>query len=208
MAGSMSQADLVEDLKRSLHDAASVFNAAADGDWKRLLTAAAQAMQVKRPRTKLGSFTLAADVDVYALASVPDFVQFKSSLWGLGMPRKPWEAGHPGALPRMRVEGQEGAWQLCFEPAPTCLHLAAHGSLFRFWYFAAHQVATVASDTTIAAADRSLLLLRAQAEAMRELTLRNVNKPVSVRDGFSGMPRNMTPAAMYQYLLKEWQEAR
>ena len=52
---------------------------------------------------------------------------------------------------------------------------------------------------------RSLLLLRAQAEACRELALRNVSKPVTMRDAVGSQPRNGTPSALYQMLLTEFE---
>lgn len=208
MSGSMSQQDLVADLKASLHDAVSTFKAAADADFVRLLGVAATAMQTKRPRTLLGTVTLQAGVDVYALPQqiADSLASYKTHAWAQAAV-KPWDPAYPGAVPRVCVEGQPGAWQLVFDPAPTALQLNAWGSAFRFWYFAVHTVDATAANTTIAPADRGLLLLRAQAEAMRELSMNSANKAVQVRDGFSGGARNSTPAALYEALLREWKEA-
>jgi hypothetical protein len=206
MAGTMSQADLVADLKRSLHDAAGAFDAPADADWLRLLGVALTAMGNKRPRTLLGLLTLVADTAVYPITA-PQFGAYKTHQWG-ACPPKPWAPQYPGALPRVGAVQDAGLWQLVFEPAPTAAHLAAHGSTFRYWYFGLHAVGAAPEDSTLAAADRPLLLLRAQAEAMRELSMRNVNKAVSLRDGYSGSPRNSTPAALYQALLAEWSAAQ
>lgn len=206
MAGTMSQGDLVDDLKRSLHDAGSAFNAAADADWLRLLGVALVAMQGKRPRTLLGTLSLQAEVDTYAVTAA-DFASYKTHQWG-GRPPKPWAPDYPGPLPRVAAVQSGSAWQLVFDPAPTWAHIQAHGSTFRFWYFGTHALGAQDSGSTLALADRPLLLLRAQAEAMRELTLRNVNKAVQLRDGFSGTPRNSTPAALYAQLLAEWEAAR
>lgn len=202
MAGSMSEADLLEDLKRSLHDAASVFNAAGDADFKRFLAVACTGMAEKRPRTLLGSVELQADQPVYPL-TLPDLAAYKTHLWG-GRPLKPWAPGYPGALPRVSLQSNN----LVFDPAPTAAHLAAFGSTFRFWYFALHSTGTTEAETTLRPVDRPLLLLRAQAEAMRELSMRNINKPVAMRDGYSGTPRNSTPAALYAQLLDEWKAAQ
>jgi hypothetical protein len=202
MSGSMAQADLVEDLKRSLHDAASVFDAAADADWLRFLSIAATAMERKRPRTLLGQVDLVAEQDLYAL-TLTDFASYKTHIWA-GRPPKSWAVGYPGALPRVSVHNHH---TLAFDPAPTAMHLAAYGNNFRFWYFGLHVIGSTAEATTLALADRALLLLRAQAEAMRELSMRNINKPVALRDGYSGTPRNSTPAALYAHLLAEWEAA-
>lgn len=202
MAATMNRDDLVGDLKRSLHDAAGAFDAAADADFDRHLAAACLDMGTKRPRTLLGLVTLVAEQDSYPL-NLADFDRYKTHQWATRLV-KPWLPCNPGAVPRVRVEGQAGAWQLVFEPAPSAAHLAAYGSAFRFWYFGLHKIGPTAAETTIAAADRQLLLLRAQAEALRELSMRNINKPVQVRDGFSGAPRNSTPAALYAAFLAEW----
>lgn len=206
MAGTLSQADVLADLKASLHDAASAFNAAADADWLRLLAVALVAMQAKRPRTLLGQVTLQAEQAVYAVDAA-GFAQYKTHTWA-SRPPKPWAPGYPGPVPRVTAVQAGGAWQLWFDPAPTWAHISAYGSAFKFWYFGAHALGPLASDATLSEADRPLLLLRAQAEAMRELTMRNINKPTQMRDGYSGTPRNSTPAALYRELLAEWEDAR
>lgn len=200
----MTEADLLADLKRSLHDAASPFDAPNDADFKRFLAVALTGMQAKRPRTLLGSMTLQADVDLYPLA-VDDFAQYKTHQWG-GKVIRPWLPCYPGALPRIGAVKDGDTWQLVFDPAPTQAHLDAYGSTFRYWYYGTHSAG--GDGSTLAAADRPLLLLRAQAEAMRELSMRNINKPVQLRDGISGAPRNSTPAALYRELLAEWEKAR
>lgn len=206
MAGTMSQADLVEDLKRSFHDAASAMSAPADADWLRCLGVALVAMQAKRPRTLLGTLSLQPEVDTYAVTAT-DFASYKTHQWG-GRPPKPWAAEYPGPLPRVAAVQSGGAWLLVFDPAPTWLHIQAYGSAFRFWYFGTHSLGADAASSTLASADRPLLLLRAQAEVLRELTLNHLNKPVQLRDGFSGTPRNSTPSALYAQLLAEWEAAR
>ncbi|MCV2349345.1 hypothetical protein [Paucibacter sp. Y2R2-4] len=198
----MTQADVLDDLQRSLHDAASVFSAPDQADWKRHLQTALAAFSRKRRRTLLGTITLQAEQDIYPLPAEvqAEFIDYKTHLWG-NKPCKPWSKGYAGALPR--VKEQAGA--LVFDPAPSAAHLAAFGSSFRFWYFAQHRLD--ATGSTVQAVDRPLLLLRAQAEALRELSMRNINKPVTVRDGFSGTPRNSTPAALYAQLLAEFEGA-
>jgi hypothetical protein len=206
MAGTMSQEDLVADLQRSLHDAAGVFSAPGNADWLRFLATALTAMQNKRPRTLLGTVTLVADTDTYPLA-LADFASYKTHQWG-GRNIRPWLPEYPGALPRVTAVQSGDTWSLVFDPAPTMAHLQAYGSTFRFWYFGLHALGATPENATLAAADRPLLLLRAQAEAMRELAMRNINKPVALRDGISGTPRNSTPSALYQQLLAEWEAAR
>lgn len=206
MPGTMSQPDVLDDLKRSLQDAGNVFQAAGDGDWRRFLDVALVAMQSKRPRTLLGMLTITAGEARFPI-TLPDFVQYKTHVWGSRAPQ-PWDPNYPGALPRISAVQEGGTWALAFDPPPTARHLAVYGSTFKFWYFGTHSLGLDAVDTTLAPVDRPLLLLRAQAEALRELSMRNVNKPVALRDGVSGTPRNSTPAALYQALLQEWQAAR
>lgn len=208
----MSLDDLVQDLKESLHDTKSVFES-QEGDafkpFKRFLAQALPDMALKRPVTRLGSVTLVANEPSYPLAAYPDLIAYKTHLWGNGRTvPQPWEPGYPGAMPRANVQRDGSAWALVFDPAPMARHLVAWGATFKFWYFAAHVLDADAANTTVNAADRGLLLLRAQAEAMRELAIAQANKPVSLRDGLSGTPRNSTPAALHEVLLRLFQESR
>lgn len=204
MPGTMSRTDLVADLKDSLHDAASVFTAAADADFVRHLNKAALDFKRVRPLTKDGQITLEAGVATYtAPAGMTDFVL---ETWSDACPKQ-WEAAYPGLLPRALLIGPAGARKLHLSPAPSAMHLAAMGATYKFIYTAAHSIGEQASDTTIDAGDRGLLLLRAQAEALRELAIRNVGKPVQMRDGYTGTPRNGTPAALYQTLMQEFEGA-
>ncbi|MDP1530319.1 MAG: hypothetical protein Q8M05_13135 [Rhodoferax sp.] len=204
----MSQADLVADLKRSLHDSADVFDAVDDADFERFLRQALPDMGWKRARTLVGQITLISGQANYSLAALPDFYSYKTHAWEPSTRMQPWEPGYPGAVPRVSgFKDGTGNW-LAFEPAPSAAHIILRGSAFTFYYFGQHSLGTLAADTTIAATDRGLLLLRAQAEAMLELTLRNVAKPVQLRDGLSGTPRNSTPRALFDALLSAFAEAR
>ena len=214
MAGTMALDDLAADLKRSLHDSASLFAADDYADLTRFVRQALPDMAVKRPRTRLGQVQLAAGEPRYALAGYSDFYAYKTHLWdrqsNVSFPQ-PWEPTYPGPAPRVCAsrDGASGAgYFLDFAPAPNALHLAALGASFKFYYFAQHVAGTLAADTTVDAADRGLLLLRAQAEAMREMVLHQANKPVQLRDGLSGTPRNSTPAALHEMLLRLFWEAR
>jgi hypothetical protein len=208
MAGTMSEADLVADLEVSLYDAKSVFTTPDKGDFKRFLAQALLDMQFKRPVTRLGSLTLVAGEGRYEVAEA-DFAALKTDLWRepSRLP-KPWEATYPGALPRVSAVREVDAWFIQFEPAPTALHLSALGDAFKFYYFATHTLGVLEADTTINPQDRGLLLVRAQAEAMLAMSMRNAGKPVQMRDGLSGTPRNSTPAALHELLMKLFRESR
>lgn len=209
---SMALADLVTDLKASLHDSAAVFKAADDADFKRFLDASLPDMQFKRPLTRRAELALVPGVDRYAVP-VDDFASFKTHSWGDAGAQglrtlMAWEPGYPGAVPRVSEQWDGAAWWLALTPYPSAVQISAWGPVLPFWYFARHELGTLAADTTVNALDRGLLLLRAQVEAMRELAIRNAGKPVQLRDGMSGTPRNSTPAALAEQLLTMFQEAR
>lgn len=208
MAAGMSMADLVADLKTSLHDSAAVFKAPADADFQRFLRAALADMGAKRPVTRKASVTLEADTARYAVP-VADFAAYKTDMWAdaTRLP-KPWESAWPGPIPCVAATWDGATWWLDFETAPSPKHLAVFGRLFQFWYFALHVIGENAGDTTVAYADRGLLLLRAQVEALRELSVRAAAKPVQLRDGLSGVSRNSTPAALHEALLRVFWGAR
>ena len=206
MGGTMARADLVADFKASLHDAAEVFTAAVGADFSRLLDVALLDFARARPRTLVGSVTLSAGTVDYAVPV--DFYHYKTDLWAdPGRIGRPWEPSYPGSLPAIRVAELAGAKRLFFSPAPNARQIALFGTEFRFYYFAKHVIADSAAETSVDSGDRGLLLLRAQAEAMRELAMRSLGKPVMLRDGMSSTPRNGTPAALYQTLLDEFNAA-
>ena len=212
MTYTMSKQDLVASLKDSLHDAAAVFEdddpMAAGLAFERFLSQALPDMQIKRPATRLGSVTLQANCPRYALGSNAGFAAFKTHIWGDNCRIKPWDPAYPGKVPRVSASFDAQQWWLDFDPAPTALQIAVHGSSFTFWYYAQHAIGADAVDTTINAQDRGLLILRAQAEVMRELSIRNAGKPVQMRDGLSGQPRNSTAAALHESLMRQFVEAR
>lgn len=195
-------------LKASLGGAAAQFRAPADGDFVRLLQLALPHLQAKRPVTRAGEVHLFAYQPTYLL-QYPDFAAFKTHVWAdPAATPKPWEPHWPGAVPRVAAQRDGADWFLELTPAPTPRQLSVWGAVLRFWYFAEHVLSDIPGETTVNANDMNLLLLRAQAEAMRELAMRNVVNPQQMRDGYSGTPRNGTPTALFELLLKEFQEAR
>lgn len=195
-------------LKASLGEAAAQFRAPQDADFVRMLQLALPHMQAKRPVTRAGQIDLFAYQPSYLLA-YPDFAAFKTHAWAdPSLTPKPWEPAWPGAVPRVAAQCDGADWFLELTPAPTPRQLAVWGSTLRFWYFAEHVLSEVSGETTVNDNDQGLLLLRAQAEAMRELAMRNVVKTQQMRDGYSGTPRNGTPTALFELLLQEFREAR
>ena len=120
MAGTMSMADLVTDLKASIKDAAEVFTAAGDADFQRHLTHAALDFHRARPRTLVGEIMLVADQANYP--APVDLVMSKAPLWGIAEKRriKYWERHYPGQLPRLRtLRADDHSKELWLDPAPT-----------------------------------------------------------------------------------------
>jgi len=201
MPGSMSRADLVADLKASLLDAAKSFTAAADADFARHLDKGAEALTRVRRRTLAGTLVLEAGRAEYPAPT--DLWLFKTTTWGAAHGVRPWEPSYPGRLPDVRqIDGA-----LYFVPAPSAHQIALLGPSCPFFYYARHAVGADADETTVEPADRSLLLLRAQAEAMRELALRDSVRPTGAQSAWSGQPRTGTPAALAQWLLGEFERA-
>lgn len=204
MAGTMSKADLIADLKASFKDAATVFTSANDEDFARHLRVSADDFMRFMPRKTLAIVVLMAGVRSYALPA--DFGQLMYATWGVAR-AEPWASDFSGRLPRHYIAEIAGVKKLVLDPAPTQAHINDAGSDLPLYYAQAHAIGDTAALTTIAVAHRSLLILRAQAEAMRELTMRNINKPVQLITGHSNVPRNMTPTAMYQYMMAEFERA-
>ncbi|MFP4615570.1 MAG: hypothetical protein ACLFRB_06810 [Thiohalorhabdus sp.] len=200
MAG-MDEASLVADLKASLHDAGSVF-ADDDSDFQRHLALAALDLGRKVPRILSSELALEADVAVYDAPS--DLIRPVSHRWGAAAIRRrnPWDRGWPGRLPRLTAEGDAAEGRvLVLIPPPTADQITALGAALPYTYRAVHQVGDAEADTTVQPAHRGLLLLRAQAEAMKELAARNIAKPVQLRDGQGGAPKNGVPASLHAQLM-------
>lgn len=199
MPGSMSRSDLLASLKESLMDAATALSNDGDARLIRLLDVAAADMWRVRPRKKTGMVVLSAGEAAYQAPD--DMVLFVRLLWGLSRAVQPWDRSYPGPLPR--VEELDGSL-LLFSPAPSPAHLSAYGANCQFVYAARDAIGNDAAETTIAADHRGLLLLRAQAEAMNELALRDSVRPMQIRDGFSGQAKNGTPQYLWESLMKSW----
>jgi hypothetical protein len=183
-----------------------VFSAAADADFIRHLNIAAYDFGRLRPRTLIGSVTLVADQSNYTAPS--DLRRLVRGLWGTAekRARQPWDANWPGRLPAPSViYGAAGARYVRLEPAPTTAQITDLGATYEFSYCAGHVIGVNAVDTSIELADQGLLLLRAQAETMKELAARNARKPVAMRDGLAGSPKNGTPAALAEQLMREFE---
>lgn len=206
MPGTMSQSDLIVDMKASVHDLASIFNKEeADAAWIRVLNNAALDMHRVRPLRKHGEITLEPNkhhypgpVDLLRVIKILYADQARSAV-------KPWEQGYAHNIPRAETQYIDDAPMVWLTPAPTASMISVFGSAYPFIYSAKHQIGAEAADTTIRDLDRHLLILRAQAELMKEAAARNISKPVAVTDSISSVTRNGVPAALYDQLMKDFE---
>ena len=90
---------------------------------------------------------------------------------------------------------------------PCAADLAKHGETLRYDYSARYTISDTAADTTVRPEDRWLLLLRAQAECMKELAMKNIDRPVQIGDNAPGQAKNSTPAALRERLMQEFMAA-
>ncbi len=202
MPGTMSKADLVFDLKQILMDAKKEFSTSGNREFELFLDQAALAFCRYRKRTLLGELSLVADQFNYAAPA--DIVAPKFGLWGRNEQRcrDPWATNYPGCLPCLRQVEDE----LHLDPAPSAEQIAELGSAYKFYYFASHHIDKAAANTTIKAADRDLLLLRATVFALQSLANKNINKPVQLgSSGVGSMPKNGTPQGLAKELLEQFE---
>ena len=200
--GDMSQAKLVEDLQLMLKDAKDKFGSDAT-QFERLLDFSLTDISRVRPRRLVGTVILQAGVGEYLAPT--DMVNLDFPLWGNAerRTRRPWESNHPGRAPSATVFGDAGSKMIALSPPPSATHIADLGTDYKFYYRALHVIGVTKEDTTVAEADRSLLLIRACAQAMNELAANNITKPVSLGNaGVGSMPKNGTPAALSENLMK------
>lgn len=116
----------------------------------------------------------------------------------------PWDANWPGRLPDISLIRAAGERSLRLSPAPTPNQISTLGSACSYRYAAAHVLTE--SVCTLSPQEESAVLLRAQAEAMRELAMKGVTRPVQMRDGVSQGPKNGTPSFLYAALMAEFTE--
>jgi hypothetical protein len=201
---------LAEELQASLHDAAQVFSSA---DYLRLIGLAV--LDYSRPsrsggvsraaRQTLDSIELTAGVSLYDPPR-QDYLMVGVCQWGRlqRRQRSPWEANYPKNLPVIDLVYAGDAQKLRLSRAPTNLEITDFGSACAYTGYRRHVISD--SESSVPDTDKDLLLLRAQAEAMRELAMRGMTKPVALRSGGAGASvANGTPAALYTALLEEFE---
>ncbi len=202
----MTLESLINELRASLNDAASVFIVepaqGQDPDYsafKRHLRMAALDFGRVRPRRRQAELELTAGESTYPVEE--DFLRFGHSRWGVNKV-KPWEDRYAGKAPQVNTIYADAGLALELLPAPTGKQIDVYGSTYPYTYYAGHAIGETASDTTILPGNRGLLILRAQAEAMKELAMRGSKKPVQLREGLASAAKNSTPAALYDQLMR------
>ncbi|HCU52893.1 MAG TPA: hypothetical protein DIC36_00945 [Gammaproteobacteria bacterium] len=201
----MTRAEFIESLRESLNDAASVFST-DDTDYLRHLDMALRdfSQPNHRPLRKRGTLTLVADTRDYDAPA--DFQGMAWCDYGTASREqyRPWQPQYMTTqFVLIAMRGATG-WQLRTARDVTSDLIALHGSACGFFYYATHILSEI--ECSVRDNDMPLLLLRAQAEAMREMSIRNIFKPVQLRTGVAGAPSNGTPGGLYS-LLMDYYEA-
>lgn len=201
----MTKSEFIQRLKASLHDAASVFDAPADADFERHLSQALLCFSspLHRPLRKRGTVTLVAGTQEY---DPPD--DFASLAWveyGAKSRRefKPWERQYMNPPFQLHVLRGETGRKLRAVQEVTESMISTHGAECAFFYNAVHVLTD--SESTVPSADEGLLLLRAQAEAMKEMSVRNILKPVTIQTGIAGALSNGTPGGLCEMMMRYYE---
>ena len=169
-------------------DLSEHFRVPNHADYLRHLGVALSAMTKKRPLLKVATLNLIAGVSHYSTTLPDDIDSVHSIVW----------SSFEFAAPRLLY--QTGFIAVSPTPSPELVY---RFPVLTYQYYARHAIAE--NSTTLRDADVPLLILRAQAEAMRELAMRAHQKPVSLRGGSVGQLSNMQPSALYEMLLAEFE---
>lgn len=189
-----------ERLSASMLDSKRMFT---EADYPRLLNMALAALNAVRPLHKVVVLELAAWRALYPCPE--DLNSVFACWWGRSYKAHAaiWADDYPGKLPEWRVlPGAQGRL-LQAQPAPSAQQIQILGNRCELEYCADHVLTDKAC--TLNAELLDLLLLRAQAEAMRELAMRNATTAYQLREGVGSVPKNGTPAYLYQELMAEFE---
>ena len=199
---SMARADLADDLVRSLGSSAEHFDREQGGaGFDRLLDAAALDMGRVQPRVMTDALSLVAGQAAYPAPA--EMVRPQHPVWP-PLPAQPWARRYRGPMPLLRRVVRIAEVQVAVSPVPTEALVADVAGSLGYYYEARHSIGELAEETTIDPGWRDLLLLRAQAEACRELALSNVVKPIQLHRGMGAQPTRAQPSVLYELLMSEF----
>lgn len=204
----MNLGNLILDLKISLMASHKAFEKNTPEEttatFSRLLTIAAADMHRVRPRTRFGTIDLIAGENIYDAPE--DLLKFKATTWGDDFRKstKHWDENYRYINPTVSLVEVDDSKKLFIDQTPSATDLVLLGAKFRFYYYAQHELSETTS--TIADSDKSLLILRAQAEAMRELSFRSLYSTTTIKSGTS-RPKLGTPSDLYMHLMNEFEAA-
>ena len=197
----MNRPDLLKAYSDSLLDSQRAFKAE---DFERHMDTALRDLAQFRPHRVLAELNAMPMQREYECPA--DLIEVLATHYGRAekAQRQPWDAGYPTQrLPEVTVQYRaDGSRYLQVFPAPSYQLLAQIGTVVGYEYSAGHVVTDSYSSLTPVLVH--LAILRAQAEAMRELAMRNSSMPTQVKDSLTNTPANGTPSYLYQLLMDEF----
>ncbi|MCW7553654.1 hypothetical protein NX722_13655 [Endozoicomonas gorgoniicola] len=191
-------------LKKDLVDSLTESAELVDNQIDHLLSVAAVELARVKRFTLCGHVMLQPGISVYNAPA--DMIAYKVHIWGRYQRQmyNLWDPRYPRTLPTVTVtQGRPKQIHLSFAPGSHLISLL--GSQFSFYYYASHTLSDTPGETTVPVFERDLLLLRAQAEAMKVLSIRYADSTVSSKLMISGATKIGTPAALYKTFLSEFE---
>lgn len=195
--------DILLSYKSSLLDSASVFT---NEHLARHLKTAIFEYSKRKPLIKNGSIDLIPNIKTYSAPN--DLFEIFETLWAKNekLTKNPWDFNYPRNLPRLNAFQRNNGYELVLNRAVTESEIQMFGKAFEFSYKAFHILGNDLNQTTITENAIPIILLRAQAEAAREMAMRNIHKPVSLNTPVGGVPSNGTAMGIYQALIIEFEK--
>jgi hypothetical protein len=195
--------EVLANYKSSLLDSASVFK---DDQLTRHLKTALLEYSKYKPLIKDGSFNLIANIKVYP--APVDLFEVIETFWAREQRKTMpvWSPIYPENLPRLNLYQREQGYELVLSRAVTESEISLYGQAYEFTYKASQILGDDLTKNTLLESAIPIVLIRAQAEAAREMALRNIHKPVSLNTPVGGVPSNGTPMGIYQALMIEFEK--
>lgn len=199
----MKRSELLTLFKNSMNNSNRLFK--SDGSsYERHFEIALSDLNLWRPLVIYDALNVAAGQSCYPCPE--DLNKPISCFYGRGHKARgnPWDDDYVGQLPEIRVvfnKNRQRSLQLT--PPPTDRQIRILGASCSYTYASDHFLSEEGSSLT--SNEENLLVLRAQAEAMREAAINNVTEPQTLREGLTTTPKNGTPAYLYSELLSEFQ---